>query len=148
MPQQPPVVEGDGEADVLRAEDDAPAPSGCTAPGAIDSGAVLAWADGEAPAAVGAHLAACPACRAETQEVLRLDRVLRAVLHRDVCPPGVARDADTVGVPTVLGGAEAGARTRTSATAYATRARISLCGQDTGPVAPPIVAQILPRRLA
>ena len=65
----------------------------CIDPGAVHDWELEACADGEAPPHVVAHLARCPACRAQVREHAALERRLRQALYRYDCPsPDVLRD--------------------------------------------------------
>lgn len=61
------------------------APS-CATPPAIDDCALIAAIDGEADAAINAHLSTCPACAARAHDYADLQTQLRRRLFRLFCP--------------------------------------------------------------
>lgn len=58
----------------------------CTTPPALEDWMLLAYLDGDALDAVGAHLARCPDCRARALALARQHNRLTAQLYRLTCP--------------------------------------------------------------
>jgi hypothetical protein len=61
--------------------------AGCIDPQTVTPDSLLMYLDGEAPAEVSQHVAACPACAAEAASLNRLQEQLGAALFRFDCPP-------------------------------------------------------------
>lgn len=60
--------------------------TGCVAPQEIKEGDLLAFAEGEAPPAVRAHIARCLYCTQEVAALQQMDSLFAAALYRPDCP--------------------------------------------------------------